>query len=201
MTFKIRITYMNISDAGLPLFALGVADSMNGNANFANPPHTPAALRAKIAEYQDALSLAKLGDERAIFLKNTRRKELQLMLHEQAGYVLGASKNDPDILAGSGFNISKARSKGTLDTLSIVTGEKPGQVTSTMKGVRNARMYFHLYTPDPVSVDSVWTEAMVTDKSHVHTGLTPGLRYWFRVKAILQDGREVFTDLVWKMVQ
>src|SRR5689334_8802462 len=102
MTHKINVTYMRASDVELPLVALRVADSLNGNQQYPDPPHTPAEIRAKTIEYQDALSLAQLGDERAISVKNTKRNELRLMLHKVAGYVSSVANNDQNILQSSG---------------------------------------------------------------------------------------------------
>jgi hypothetical protein len=201
MTHKIKVTYMLVSDIELPVTALRIADSLNGNQLFPNPPHTPAEIRTKIVEYTDALSLAKLGDERAISVKNTKRNELRLMLHKVAGYVSSVGNNDLNVLQTSGFDITGPKPRTVNSTFEVTTGIKPGQVTTAMKAVRGARMYFHQYTPDPFTDDSVWTEVATTSRTYDHTGLIPRQSYWFRVKAVTQQNEEIYTDLKKKIVQ
>jgi hypothetical protein len=199
-TYKILLTYVNISDSDLPLKALTILDRMTGNNRLANPTPALDTIRTALEAYQANLNLVQLGDERSLNIKNQTRDELKLLLHALAGFVIGVAKNNLDVLLSSGFDISKTRSKRALDDLSIANGGQSGQVVSTMNGAGGARMYWHQYTHEPMTSDSVWTEVMTTTRKHVHTGLQPRTGYWFRVKAITRDGQEILTDPVLRVV-
>jgi hypothetical protein len=199
--FKILLTYKNVSDIGLPVKTQVIIDSMTGNARYPNPPTALAVIQAKKDEYERSLSLAKLGDDRAIATKDLLRLELEALLHELAAYVQGTAKNDPAVLASSGFDISREHAARTTDELSIVASDIPGMVFSTMKSVKGASAYIHMYTPDPLSTESVWTESVTPYRKHILTGLRSNVKYWFRVKALTKNGPVVFTDVVSKTVQ
>jgi hypothetical protein len=199
-TYKILITYITVSDAGLPVKAQVIIDSVTNNAHFPNPPTPLADLQKAKDEYERSLAQAKLGDERAIAQKDILRTRLEDLLRALSGYVLGQAKNDPAILASSGFDISQPRTAGAKDTLSVTAGKTPGQVVSLMNGIREGRVYFHQYTPDPVTPESAWTEVMSKNRKYVHIGLQQYVKYWFRVKAVSKEGQEIYTDPVMRIV-
>jgi hypothetical protein len=198
--FKIKLTYIYTSDAALPLKTQVIIDSLTGNAHFPNLPVTLADLQKAKDDFDKSLSLAKLGDERAIAQKNILRERLEDLLHEQASYVQGVAKSDLDILSSSGFEIVRDRLKNNRDTFAITPGKTSGVVTSVMNGLRKVRVYYHQYTPDPVTPESVWTEVMSTTRKVTIFGLEPGVKYWFRVKAITKLGTEVITDPIARIV-
>jgi hypothetical protein len=199
MVFKIKLTYVNISDSDLPLKALSIVDSLDGNLRFPNLPHTPAVLRASITDYQNILSIAQ-KDDRAIPEKNEKRDFLQQQLHETAAYVIVTAKNDLDALTSSGFDITVPKPRRTLETLTVKSGVTSGHVTSQVNRISNARVYWHQYAPDPVTPDSVWTEVMTTSRRYTHTGLTVGSKYWLRVKVLTDTDQEFYTDAVLRLI-
>jgi hypothetical protein len=199
MIHKIKLTYVYISDSDLPLKALGIVDGMDGNPRYPNPPHAIAILRESITAYQNILSIAQ-KDDRAIPEKNEKRYALEQQLHEIAAYVIVTAKNDLDALISSGFDITVPRTKRALETLSIKTGVTSGQVISQVNRVSNARVYWHQYTPDPLTPESVWTEVRTTSRKYAHTGLTVGARYWLRVKILTDNDQEFYTDPIMRMV-
>jgi hypothetical protein len=199
-TYKILITYITVSDAGMPVKAQVIIDSGTGNAHFPNPPTPLADIQKAKDEFERSLAQAKLGDERAIAQKDILRTRLEDLLRIHSGYVLGQAKNDPAILASSGFDISKPRTAGAKDTLSVTAGKTPGTVLSTMNGIREGSIYLHQYTPDPLTPESDWAEKMSKSRSYFHIGLQQYVKYWFRVKAVNKDGEEVYTDPVMRVV-
>lgn len=192
ITYKIKLNYMRASDKDLPDIARQVRDSMTGKAQFANPPVSMVDLGIQIDDFESIRSLAKL-DGREKGPKNGKRDLLKQSLLLTAAYVIGVAKNDLTILESSGFTIIKERSSnGTGNILIATTGE--GQVSSTMKPVRGARMYVHQFTTDPTPGDKSWQDVHTTKNKYTHNGLTTGARYFLRVKAILKDDLEVISD-------
>jgi hypothetical protein len=199
MILKIKLTYVNISDSGLPLKALGIVDGMDGNHRFPNPPHAIAVLRESITGYQNMLSIAK-KDDRAIPEKNEKRYALEQQLHETAAYVIVTAKNDLDALISSGFDISVPKPRRSLETLSVKAGATSGQIISQVNRISNARVYWHQVTPDPLTPESVWTEVRTTSRQFTHSGLTVGARYWIRVKVLTNTDQEFYTDAVLRLI-
>jgi hypothetical protein len=198
--FKIQLTYIYASDAGLPLIAQVVIDSMTGNAHYPNPPVALADLKKTRDEFDASISLAKLGDDRAIAQKNILRERLEDQLHEQASYVMGVAKSDLSILSTSGFTIVRDRLRSNRDKLIVKPGNSSGVVSSEMNGLRKVRVYYHQYTLDPITPESAWTEVRSTTRKVTIFGLEPGLKYWFRAKAITKDGDEDVTDPIARII-
>jgi hypothetical protein len=198
--YRIRLTYKNVNDLGLLLKVQDVLKGMTGNTRFPNPPVALAAIQTSLDEYAKVLPLAKKGNDEAIAQKKILRKTMQEGLHGLAGYVVSASKNDPDVLASSGFDITKQPVGPTRDEFSIEVSEEPGMVISTMRSVRKAKMYIHQYTTDP-NQSTGWTGIPSTQRKFILTGLQSNVKYWFRVKAVIRDGQDVYTDVVSKTVQ
>jgi hypothetical protein len=199
MIHKIKLTYVNISDSDLPMKALGIVDGMEGNPRFPNPPYTTAVLRTSITDYQNILSVAQ-KDDRAIPEKNEKRYALQQQLHETAAYVIVTAKNDLDALISSGFDITVPKPRRSLETLSLKPGATSGQIVSQVNRVSNARVYWHQYTPDPLTPESAWTEVMTTSRQFTHSGLHVGSRYWLRVKVLTDTDQEFYTDAVQRLI-
>jgi hypothetical protein len=199
-TYKILVTYINISDSELPLKALSILDRMTGNSRYANPTPALDIIRTAVATYEERLKVVQLGDDRSLNQKNQSRDELKMLLHELAGYVMGAARNDLATLLSSGFDISQPSGRKAKDGVSIANGGRSGQIISTLHGAGSARMYWHQYTPEPLTDESVWTEVMTTTRKHVHTGLLPKTGYVFRVKVITWDGEEILSLPVHKVV-
>lgn len=201
MEFRILPTYIYVSDTNLPVESQRIINSMTGNANFATPKPALADLQAARDEFERSIALAREGGTKEVGDKNQKRERLLSLLRELAAYVIGESKNDPVMIASSGFEVSKTRTRRVLDTLSVSSGTEPGQVVSTMWRVPKVRMYVHMYTTAPNTESSVWKEVYSPDRSYIHTGLVPGQRYTFKAKAITKDGEVIATDLVEWVVQ
>jgi hypothetical protein len=201
MEFRILPTYIYVSDANLPVEAQRIINSMTGNTNFATPKPALADVQAALDEFAKSIPLARDGGTKEVGDKNQKRERLESLLREEAAYVIGESRNDPAIIASSGFVVSKTRVRRVLDTLSITSGTESGQAVSAMWRVPKVRMYVHQYTTAPNTENSVWTEVYSPDRRYVHTGLVPGQRYTFRSKAITKQGQVITTDLVEWVVQ
>jgi hypothetical protein len=199
-TYKILLTYINISDSELPLKALTILDRMTGNSRYVNPTPALETIRTALGTYEERLKVVQLGDDRSLNQKNQSRDELKMLLHELAGYVMGAARNDLEALLSSGFDISQSKGRKPKDGVTIANGGRSGQIISTLHGAGSARMYWHQYTPEPLTDDSVWTEVMTTTRKHVHTGLQAKTGYWFRVKVITRDGEEIISAPVHRVV-
>jgi hypothetical protein len=201
MEFRILSTYSQAADKDLPTEAQSVINNMTGNANFPAPTPALADVEAARDAFEKSIALAKDGGTKEVNDKRQKRTRLETLLRELAAYVIVASKNDPEIIASSGFAVSKSKGKRVTDTLSIISGVAAGQVISTMWLVPKTRMYVHQYTPYPITENSVWQEVYTGSRKHVHTGLVSGQRYGFRSKAISFADEVVSTDVVEWVVQ
>jgi hypothetical protein len=200
MNYRLRHDYMTMNDARLGVFGLHVKTSMTGNPRFSDAGPLLDDAGRLLEEFRNGVSAASGRDKNAIALRNTKRDAFRIALDALASHAIIAAKNDLETLISSGFTVVKGRTKKPADNLTVVVGEAIGQASSIMKSVPGARVYLHQYTIDPLSETSQWTQVMSSKPKYVHTGLTNGLKYWFRVIAVGIDGKETYSDPIARIV-
>jgi hypothetical protein len=199
---RILMTFNYCSAGDLIKITRRILDSMKDNNQFPNPTPSLADVENAYEAYSTALSKAGGGDRVLVAIKDGQQAILLQMLTELAYYVTQICKGDKALLLGSGFDISgeKVKSQKTPPKLKAELG-LPGQVTTKVDRVTQARSYVHQYTADPLTPESVWVSETTLKSTHTFTGLESAARMWFRVIVIDRKGEPIYWDPVLRIVQ
>ena len=179
-----------------------ILDSLKDNTQFPNPTPALADIEKALDEFSTALSNAGGFDREMVAIKDGKQAILRQMLTELAYYVTQISKGDKAILLGSGFDINAntGRPQKAPPKLQIELG-MPGQVTTRVGRVTQARAYVHQYTADPLTPESVWISETTLKPVHTFNGLASASRVWLRVIVIDKNGEQLLWDPVMRIVQ
>jgi hypothetical protein len=199
------LNFAKLSDGNLEAVALSIIDHMSDNDNFPTPTPTIADVTAAVTEYTNALSAAKNRGKAEVELKNIKKNAMIPVLVSLAGYVTFVANGNRNIIATSGFSITKdGKTPQTMAVpvkFTVSAGLTTGEAISTVAGVKGVKKYVHQYTTDPLTPTSVWTSVYVSKRSYTFTGLDSGKKYWFRVAALGKGDQIKYTDPVGLIIQ
>jgi hypothetical protein len=202
MKSKILRTYVRLKKGQLYVKASHIVSSIRKHvAYFAQPDPSLEYAEQLLQEYLESLKAAESRDKSAVANKTGKYNLVIEFLDLLALYVAQQAKGNREILSASGFDISIESINRKTGTMSIITGTAPGQVEVSAQAVRGARSYMHEFTTDPLIESNVWTQVTTTSRKHVHTGLVPGQKYWFRVVAVGLRGQYTWSEPVARIVQ
>ena len=126
----------------------------------------------------------------------TEEAELDALLQQEANYVENIAKGEAAIILLSGFPLAQEPAPiGQLsppqNLLGIAT-DIEGQTKLKWNLVRGAKSYIVECATSP---DGPWVPVTVTTRiSCLATNLTPGTKYWFRVRAVGAAGLSGWSD-------
>ena len=177
--------YIQFGDTALGNFAPHVATEMDGNPNFTNPPVKPSDLLAAGNGLLTAVAVCQDGTKQDTIHKNNLRAALIALLDQLLTYVELTAKNDPAVLASSGFNLANSGSGtkpapvGTV-AITAVTNAGTGSLNLTLDIGPNVWAFEVQVSTAP----NVWVAAgYFTDPRNVTlVNLTPGTMYIIRVR-------------------
>lgn len=210
---KVSLDLHDLSAPELVATGTRLVEGLSDNANFPAPKPSVADLRHKVAalvaaneEYRTLrLQLNKLKTARDLAMQ-----ELKEALHEEADYVEEASGGDAAKIVSA--NLSVDRSWGNWSfwpfdslpqviELSASNGDEIGEIDLVWDPVREAEGYEVELSTD-LAGEGPWTQCAVASKSSVSVKeLTPRIRYWFRVRAIGDEGQGEWSDAVTKFAR
>jgi hypothetical protein len=196
-------TYKILSDSETITQAYRIVEKMETNPNFPDPPAALADTKKVLPELQSAVSDAKGRDMEAVALKNKLKAQLIALLNVLAEYVTLTCKGDRLKLLSSGFPISGASStqlEQEISGLEVKLGP-PGEATTLVKRVRQARAYMHQYTTEAPGSQTVWHSEGSKSPYYTFSGLSSMTKYWFRVIAITGGGETIASPVVVRIIQ
>ena len=188
---RVALGYVNATDAELMAQALAAHDSVKAHPElFPNPPDLQVVSGA-IQSFQTSMVAAQDGGKRAIAEKKKQRAALIKVLRPLGHYVEANCKDDPTILAASGFKAvnkvhvpAQPMEQGAI--VGVAHGPMAGQLVVKGKTQRKARSYVLRYAS--IGADGKpgnWTELGVTNPRAIPVhGLTPGANYAFQIRAL-----------------
>src|SRR5260370_19775889 len=146
----VALGYASVTDADLVAQGLAGHDGVKAHAElFPNPPDLQVVSVA-IQSFQNAMVAAQDGGKKAVAEKKKQRTALIKVLRPLGHYVEANSKDDPTILAASGFKtVNKVRvpaqpmEQGAI--VGVAHGPMAGQLVGQGKTQRNARSYVLRY--------------------------------------------------------
>jgi hypothetical protein len=170
-------------------YAQGIVKGMTGNAYFAAPSPTLAALTAAIADLQTAETLALTRAKGAAAARNEKRATLVSLLQQERSYVQGIADGSPEngasIIQSAGLAVKKVPTHTPR-----VFAAKPGTVSGAVKLVAPAAAHRSSYEWE-YSNDGgkTWATMPPTLQARTSiTGLTPGSSVQFRYRAVTKAG-------------
>jgi hypothetical protein len=184
-----------------------VITKMTGNANFATPKPTLAALGGLADDAEAAINdvaVAKAVLDEKMLARDTAQADLAPAYEQEGAYVQSESGGDEAKILSSGFGVrgtaAPASPVGQVQNVSLTEGDNPGSLDEQHDPVANRSSYeVGLTTVDPVN--GPYTQvATPTASKCVLTGLTSGQRVWVRVRAIGAAGPGPWSDPATKIV-
>lgn len=176
--------YSRLMDAPLGDFALHVATMLTGNAKLPAPPVTPAVLTTAANGFIASIAACVDGNKQDTLTKNNLRNGLIGNLNDIANYVELTAKNDPQIMASSGYNLAstgapvKPAPVGTV-AITSVQNLGGGSLNLTLDMGQNV---WGIEVQVSTDGGKTWVPAgYFTDPRNVTpSGLTPGQTYSIR---------------------
>lgn len=185
---KVSLFFIQLVTNAKVLFYRNVHTSMTGNAAFPNPPVTLVAFKAK-TDLVETKAAAVAGARTALLMAEsalqTAVDDLDIAGRAMASYVEAASMNNVETLESSGFTrVAGRQPVGILPAPENLRALQ-GQTNTCLlrwNHDRGARSWVVECAPEATGP---WTEIYNGTRSTcVATGLTSGVQYWFRVRAI-----------------
>jgi hypothetical protein len=196
---KLNLKYLSVSDK--VQFARQIITSMTGNASFPAPDPPLATVTASANEVEKAFndaSVAKQEYAAKLSIQGDKVEILDANLRKLANYVDSTSSDNDAIIQSAGMSVrAKPAPIGNLPIpagLSAEAGAKEGEIDISWDRVEGARSYVVEQSADPITQTS-WKYAAVSTKSSMTiSGLTSGVKYWFRVAGVGAAGRGPWSD-------
>ena len=182
--------------------AHNVQTEMSSNRIFINPDVPFEELKAcnDLLQTRYIASLSGGKEETALF---HQAEEVWIdKMRKTAKYVDRIADGDGAIILSAGFNLVKQRSPANRAELTVELGDKSGSVLLRRQRVVGARSYIWQYCiGEAPASEADWTNAQVTTQATVElTGLTPLIKYWFRVAAVTINGTTAYCKPVMQAV-
>lgn len=191
--------------AVLRLLALlnNVVEKMTENALvFPTPPITLAAMVTLQTKFSKAINAATEGGTIARKERDNIIVEVRDTLRIQADYVRSVANGDAELLARSGFELSKMpepiKEVGIPQRVKAEATDESGTLQISCAKTLGARMYrTEQASGDPALGEVTWTKVAFTARQRaVITGLDPYKAYYFRVVAVGKSHEGLPSDIV-----
>ena len=189
----------NISNTSLDIYASGILKQMTNNSDvFVDPSPSLEELETILIEFRRAVTNAKYRDQRAILLRNQKRKELFRVLRLLSFYVSYIADGDESLILLSGY--APSRTPGS-------TGDNPkpdnfrakpeigsNSIDLLVNPWRPARMYQFEYRKK--DGNDPWHTQLSSNSRCRITNLERFQEYEFRVSYIGKTAKLFYSDII-----
>ncbi len=174
------------------MYANTILTKLTGNANYPTPIPSLLLLQTAIDNLNAAIDAANPSSVTI----ESKERYLEKVLYALKGYVELACEDDVEKAVSSGFELSQ-----NVGTRPKVFTVKQGQLSGRVDlqcPYKAGAAYVWEYIADPIN-QNTWLQFKVSNTTTTTTtttlsGLTPGTKYWFRVKAVVNDVDQPYTD-------
>lgn len=186
---KLVLYLKDLDPSGIAVFANTILMAMTDNPNFPNATAYLTLLATGITDLQTAITAPSPSP---ITIK-AKVVYIEKVLNALRAHVELECNDDEDKAASSGFTL-RAPSVHKPKAFNATQGQLSGTVTLESPYAGSRAAYVWELISDPIN-QNTWQILRTTNTtSTVVTGLTPGNKYWFRVKAIVRDEEQPYTD-------
>lgn len=186
---KLALNLSGLNPSGTELYANSIYMALNTNSNFTGIAGYLPMLATAIGNLRGALTAAQpssIGIQRHIaYIK-------KLLIAIKAIVEL-ESDDDEEKALSSGFSLREDKNSKPK-SFDAVQGSVSGTVDLVCPYAGQRAAYVWEVTSD-ISVESDWKLLKVTNTTATQaSGLMPGMKHWFRVKAIVHDEEQPYSD-------
>lgn len=194
---SIVTSFRRNNDSGLVIKTHLIVNSMTGNPNFAVPEPPLADVKAAADALDVAIVEAKeTATKTKILARENKRTALIELLNRLALYVKFTALDDAEVLASSGFTLSKTPEPiGVLAKPQNFTVEpiQVGIVKLSIKAISGANGYQYEHR---IKGTDVWSIFMDTKSRTIINGLQSGEQYEFRVAGVGTVAERIYSDVL-----
>lgn len=185
---KLVLNMRDLDPSGMELYANGILMSLTNNTNFSGTAVYLPTLGTGLSDLRSALTATQPNP---VAIRN-RVAYIVRVLNILKGIVELESGDDEEKALSSGFQLRRSTSVKP-NSFDAVQGSASGTVDLVCPFAGTRAAYVWEMTTD-VSVGD-WKQFKITNTTAAQiSGLSPGTKYWFRVKAIVHDVEQPYTD-------
>lgn len=185
---KLVLNMRDLDPSGAELYANGILMALTNTTNFSGTAVYLPTLSTGLSDLRSALTATQPNP---VAIRN-RVAYIVRVLNILKGIVELESGDDEEKALSSGFQLRRSTSVKP-NSFDAVQGSASGTVDLVCPFAGTRAAYVWEMTTD-VSVGD-WKQFKITNTTAAQiSGLSPGTRYWFRVKAIVHDEEQAYTD-------
>lgn len=185
---KLVLNMRDLDPSGTELYANGILMALTNTTNFTGTAVYLPTLGTGLSDLRSALTATQPNP---VAIRN-RVAYIVRVLNILKGIVELESGDDEEKALSSGFQLRRSTSVKP-NSFDAVQGSASGTVDLVCPFAGTRAAYVWEMTTD-VSVGD-WKQFKITNTTATQiSGLSPGTRYWFRVKAIVHDEEQAYTD-------
>lgn len=165
------------------------------NTIFTNPGQVLTDLGNATNALLAAWTNAQDGGKSLVALMHDKEKEFDEAMTRVAHYVEAVANGDESIVHLSTLNVRPVKTSSPSD-FKVEVGKEAGQARLRVKAQEGAGAYIWQYSTDPNNAGS-WIEAQMSTRSSANiSGLSQGVKYWFRFSYVDKAGKHAFSEPV-----
>lgn len=195
---KGKVSFVRLSIPEKINFDRHVITCMTGNPHFTDPPIAMTALTTAVNTLETNSVAALSGSHEARALVRESGAIVDDLFRQTLDYVNRIANGSESIILSAGFELPRPRRPRLMAIFYVIVGIRPGEAILGCKKIPGAISYVWQYcgTGMPTK-ESDWVFAGSGGKcKYVITGLTPMVRYWFRVCAVTREGMQPWLDSI-----
>lgn len=200
---KVKLSLSERSGPALVDFALSHGEAMDGNIELFPAPDPPKVdYTALVTAFQSASAAQLVARQQAkerTQEKLAARLALEEALRARGGYVDKIANGDATVINAAAFDATAVPSPAPRPAAPTSLTAVPGDVVNSLrlrwKRTPMINSYVIEMCVDPLADEKFTHVGVVTRTSHTVLGLTPGLKYWFRVAAVGAAGQSLWSNL------
>jgi hypothetical protein len=178
-----------LDPSGIAIYANTVFTDMTGNSHYPDATKYLNMLNVAKGELNAALNAAVPS---TVTIKS-KVLQIKKVLNALRAYVELVCNDDETVAASSGFAIVQGATH-SAKTFAVTQGQLSGSVSLECEYAGARAAYIWEMAADPLSANT-WQQFKITTSTVAElSGLTPGNKYWFRVKAIVKDKEQAYSD-------
>lgn len=198
---KVKLNLKGLSTTEKIAKGRQIVAALTGNPNFPTPQPALSVVSAALDELEASnadLQTSRQSTTAKTSFNHQKEDAVEGILRQLAGYVESVSRDDEPKILSAGMSVRSAATPTHVHevpaALGVTEGDHEGQLDAHWDTVKSAKSYVIQQSTDPSNAAS-WVHVVVSTKSSATiSGLVSGVRYWFRVAAVMSGGQSGWSD-------